>query len=70
MVASPFPWFGQSRRNDPRPRAALSVGDGEHPVLDHAEQDVAILAVVLTLVLARHGKGSSKARRAMSKLTP
>jgi len=37
MVASSFPWFRQSGRDDPDPRAALRVDDGKEVVLDHAE---------------------------------
>src|SRR5262249_21218717 len=43
-------------RDDSDARAALSVGDGEQMVLNHAEQDIAILPVVVTPVLTRHGE--------------
>jgi hypothetical protein len=56
MVASSFLWFRQSGRDDPNPRAALCVDDGKEVVLDHAEQDVAILAVILPPVLTYHGE--------------
>jgi hypothetical protein len=69
MVASSFPWFRQSSRDNPDPRVALRVDDGKQVVLDHPEQYIAILAVIATPVLTHHG-GSSKARRAASKLTP
>jgi hypothetical protein len=67
MVAPSFTWFRQSGRDDPNPRAALCVDDGKEVVLDHAEQDIATLAVILTPVLTANG--SSKAKRAASKLT-
>jgi hypothetical protein len=56
MVAPSFPWFRQSGRDDPNPRAALCVDDGKEVVLDHAEQDIATLAVVLTPVLTYHSE--------------
>jgi spermidine synthase len=56
MVTSSFPWFRQSGRDDPDPRAALRVDDGKEVVLDHAEQDIAILAVILPPVLTYHGE--------------
>ena len=56
MVASSFLWFRQSGRDDPNPRAALCVYDGEEVVLDHAEQDIATLAVILTPVLTYHSE--------------
>jgi hypothetical protein len=56
MVASSFLWFRQSGRDDPDPRAALCVDDGKEVVLDHAEQDIAILAVILPPVLTYHGE--------------
>src|SRR5262249_20282425 len=49
-----FPWFRQAGRDDPNPLAALSVNDGKEVVLDHAEQDIATLAVILTSVLTYH----------------
>src|SRR5437868_1919691 len=61
MMASSFPWFGRSGRDDPYPRAALRVGHGKQAVVDHAEQDVAILAVILTPSSRATAKGSSKA---------
>jgi len=40
-----------------RTRAApLRVDNGKEVVLDHAEQDIAILAVISTLVLTYHGE--------------
>jgi len=56
MVASSFPWFRQSGRDDPNPRPALCVDDGKEVVLDHAEQDIATLAVILTPVLTYHSE--------------
>jgi len=56
MVASSFPWFRQSGRDDPDPRAPLRVDNGKEVVLDHAEQDIAILAVISTPVLTYHGE--------------
>ena len=56
MVAPSFPWFRQAGRNDPNPRAALCVDDGKEVVLDHAEQDIATLAVILTPVLTYHSE--------------
>jgi hypothetical protein len=57
MVASSFPWFRQSSRDNPDPRVALRVDDGKQVVLDHPEQDIAILAVIATPVLTHHGEG-------------
>jgi hypothetical protein len=56
MVAPSFPWFRQSGRDDPNSRAALCVDDGKEVVLDHAEQDIATLAVILTPVLTYHSE--------------
>ena len=56
MVAPSFPWFGQSGRDDPNSRAALCVNDSKEVVLDHAEQDLATLAVILTPVLTCHSE--------------
>jgi len=56
MVAPSFPWFRQSGRDDPNPRAALCVDDGKEVVLDHAEPDIATLAVILTPVLTYHSE--------------
>jgi spermidine synthase len=56
MVASSFPWFRQSSRDNPDPRVALRVDDGKQVVLDHPEQDIAILAVIATPVLTHHGE--------------
>jgi hypothetical protein len=56
MVASSFLWFRQSGRDDPDPRAALCVDDGKEVVLDHAEQDMPILAVISSPVLTYHGE--------------
>jgi spermidine synthase len=67
MVASSFPWFRQSSRDNPDPRVALRVDDGKQVVLDHPEQDIAILAVSRRLSSRTTAKGSSKARRAASK---
>jgi len=57
MVASSFPWFRQSSRDNPDPRVALRVDDGKQVVLDHPEQDIAILAVIATPVLTHQGEG-------------
>jgi hypothetical protein len=51
MVASSFLWFRQSGRDDPDPRTALCVDDGKEVVLNHAEQEIAILAVISPPVL-------------------
>jgi len=56
MIAPSFPWLGQSGRDDPHACAPQGVGDREQTVLDHAEQEIALLAVPLTPVLARHSK--------------
>jgi hypothetical protein len=70
MISSSFTRFGQSGGDDPQPRATLRIGDGEEVVFDHVEQEIAILAVVMTSILARHRKGVVECRRAVSKLTP
>ena len=56
MVTSPFAWLGQSSRDDPHARATQSVGDRKQTVLDHTEQEMALLAIPLTPVFARHSK--------------
>ena len=56
MIAPSFPWFRQAGRDDPNPRAALCVDDSKEVVLDHAEQDIAILAVILRPVLTYHSE--------------
>ena len=57
MVASSLSWFGKTRRDDAHPLVAHGVADGEQALLNHAEQDEAILAVVLPPVLADHAEG-------------
>ena len=52
MVASSFPWFRQSSRDNPDPRVALRVDDGKQVVLDHP-----VLAVIATPILTHHGEG-------------
>jgi hypothetical protein len=56
LFMAALPWFRQSGRDDPNPRAALCVDDGKEVVLDHAEQDIATLAVILTPLLTHHGE--------------
>jgi hypothetical protein len=56
MVTSSFPWLGQSGRDDSHACAAQRVGHRKQAALDHAKQDIAILAVSFTPVLARHRK--------------
>src|SRR5207244_4050101 len=51
MVAPSFPWFRQSGRDDPNPRAALCVDDGKEVVLDPCRarhSDPRFLTPVLT----------------------
>src|SRR5262249_16465756 len=56
-ITSPFARFGQTGRDDSHSRAALGVGDSEHAILDHPERAITMLAIILTPVLACHGKG-------------
>jgi hypothetical protein len=53
MTASSFPWFRQSGRDDPH---ALCIHDGEQTIVNHPEQDIAILAVIFAPILADYGK--------------
>jgi hypothetical protein len=56
MITPSFPWLGQSGRDDPHAWATQGIGDREQAPLDHAQEDIAILAVSFTSVLARYGK--------------
>src|SRR5262245_60590441 len=56
MIAPSFPWFRQAGRDDPNPLPALCVNHGKEVLLDHAEQDIATLAVILTPVLTYHSE--------------
>jgi hypothetical protein len=56
MITPSFPWLGQSGRDDPHACATQGVGYCEQATLDHAEQDITILAVLFTPILARHSK--------------
>src|SRR5208282_5462764 len=65
MVASSLSRFGNTSRDDARPLIAHGVGDGEQALLDHPEQDEAVLSITLPPILADHGEDvrECKARR-------
>src|SRR5258708_4155756 len=54
MVASSFLWLGKARRDDAHPLAAHGVADCEQALLNHAEQDESVLAVVSPPIFADH----------------
>jgi hypothetical protein len=56
MIAPPFPWLGRSRRDNPHACATQGIRDRQQAILDHAKEDITILAVLFTPVHARHDK--------------
>jgi hypothetical protein len=70
MVEALLIGFGSSCRDDADQVSPECVSDDQESTFDHADQDVAILAVILAPVLSRGAEGSSNANRAASKLTP
>jgi hypothetical protein len=50
MVSTSLVRFCFSDRNDPHHIVSHRVGDDQQPVLDHADEDQALLAVILAIV--------------------